>query len=104
MALQITSANFQELLDSGTPLVIDFGAAWCGPCKVVEPLIEELAAQYDGQVIVGKCDIEASNDIALKYGVRNIPTVLYLKDGQVIDKQVGATTKAKLEEKLQKLL
>lgn len=102
--LQITSANIQETLDAGTPVVIDFGAAWCGPCKVVEPIMEELAGEYEGKVIVGKCDIEANNDIALKYGVRNIPTVIFIKDGQVIEKQVGATTKAKLEEKLQKLL
>lgn len=102
--LQITTANIQEVLDGDKPVVIDFGAAWCGPCKVVEPLMEELAGQYEGQVVVGKCDIEANNEIALKYGVRNIPTILYVKGGTVVDKQVGATTKAKLEEKLVKLL
>jgi thioredoxin 1 len=102
--LQITSANIQEVLDGGKPVVIDFGAAWCGPCKVVEPLMEELAGEYEGRVVVGKCDIEANNDIAMKYGVRNIPTIIYLRGGEVVDKQVGATTKAKLEEKLAKLL
>lgn len=102
--MKITSANLQELLDSGKPVVIDFGAAWCGPCKVVEPLMEELANEYDGKVVIGKCDIEESNDIALKYGVRNIPCIIYLKDGNVVEKQVGATTKAKLEEKLTKVL
>ena len=102
--MKITSANLQEVLDGGKPVVIDFGAAWCGPCKVVEPIMEELSNEYDGKVVVGKCDIEESNDIALKYGVRNIPTVIFIKDGNVVEKQVGATTKAKFEEKLAKLL
>ena len=102
--MKITSANLQEVLDSGKPVVIDFGAAWCGPCKVIEPLIEELASEYEGRAVMGKCDIEESNDIAMKYSVRNIPTVIFMKDGQVVEKQVGATTKAKLEEKLAKIL
>ncbi len=102
--LQITSANIQEILGGELPVVIDFGAAWCGPCKVVEPLMEELAGEYEGRVVVGKCDIEANSDVALQYGVRNIPTVIYVKGGEIVDKQVGATTKAKLEEKLAKLL
>lgn len=102
--LQITTANIQEILAGELPVVIDFGAAWCGPCKVVEPLMEELAGEYEGRVVVGKCDIEANNDIALKYGVRNIPTIIFTRGGEIVEKQVGATTKAKLEEKLVKLL
>ncbi len=102
--LQITSANIQDVLSGELPVAIDFGAAWCGPCKVVEPLMEELACEYEGRVVVGKCDIEANNDIALKYGVRNIPTIIFVRGGEIVDKQVGATTKAKLEEKLTKLL
>lgn len=102
--LKITSANLQEVLDSGKPVVIDFGAAWCGPCKVIEPLMEELANEYEGKAVIGKCDIEENNDITMKYGVRNVPTVLFIKNGEVADKQVGATTKAKLEEKLTKIL
>ncbi len=102
--LQITTANIQDVLAGELPVVIDFGAAWCGPCKMVEPLMEELSKEYDGRVVVGKCDIEANQEIALKYGIRNIPAILYLKGGEVMDKQVGATTKAKLEEKLTKLL
>lgn len=102
--LKITSANLQEVLDEGKPVVIDFGAAWCGPCKVVEPIMEELSKEYEGKVIVAKCDIEDNNDIAMKYSVRNIPTVIFIKNGEIIEKQVGATTKAKLEEKLTKLL
>ncbi len=102
--LQITTANIQEVLAGDMPVVIDFGAAWCGPCKMVEPLMEELSKEYEGRVVVGKCDIEANQEIALKYGIRNIPAILYMKCGEVVDKQVGATTKAKLEEKLTKLL
>jgi thioredoxin 1 len=102
--LQITSANIQEVLAGDKPVVIDFGAAWCGPCKMVEPLMEELSKEYEGRVVVGKCDIEGNQEIALKYGIRNIPAILYMKGGEVVDKQVGATTKAKLEEKLTKLL
>ena len=102
--LQITTANIQDVLAGELPVVIDFGAAWCGPCKMVEPLMEELAKEYEGRVVVGKCDIEGNSDIALKYGIRNIPAILYLKGGEVVEKQVGATTKAKLEEKLAKLL
>lgn len=102
--LQITTENIQEVLAGEMPVVIDFGAAWCGPCKMVEPLMEELSKEYEGRVAVGKCDIEANKEIALKYGIRNIPAILYLKGGEVVDKQVGATTKAKLEEKLTKLL
>ena len=104
MALAITTENLQELIDSGKPMVIDFWATWCGPCRMIAPFIEELAEQYADQAIIGKCDIETNNAIALKYSVRNIPTVLYLKNGEVVDKQVGATTKAKLEEKLTKIL
>jgi thioredoxin 1 len=102
--LQITTANIQDVLAGELPVVIDFGAAWCGPCKMVEPLMEELSKEYEGRVVVGKCDIEGNQEIALKYGIRNIPAILYMKGGEVVDKQVGATTKAKLEEKLTKLL
>jgi thioredoxin 1 len=102
--LQLTTANIDEVLGGELPVAIDFGAAWCGPCKVVEPLMEELSKEYDGRIAIGKCDIEANNEIALKYGVRNIPTIIFVRGGQIVDKQVGATTKAKLDEKLQKLL
>lgn len=104
MAKQITTANIQEYLASDKPVVIDFWAEWCGPCRMIGPLIEELADQYADRAIIGKCDIDSNNDIAVKYSVRNIPTVLYIKNGEVVDKQVGATTKAKLEEKLIKII
>lgn len=104
MALKITDANFDEIIASGKPVVIDFWAEWCGPCRMVGPIIDELAQQYDGKVVIGKCDIDEQSALATKFAVRNIPTILFIKDGQVIDKQVGAAPKPTLEEKITKLL
>ncbi|MEG1607191.1 MAG: thioredoxin [Mucinivorans sp.] len=103
MALQLTKDNFQEVLASGKPVVIDFWAEWCGPCRMIGPLIEELATEYADRVAVCKCDVDSNDDIAAQYSVRNIPTVVFIKDGKVIDKQVGATTKAALAAKIEKL-
>ncbi len=104
MALEINSANFDQLMQDSKPLVIDFWAEWCGPCRMIGPIVEEIAAEYDGRANVGKCDVDNNNDIAAKFMIRNIPTVLFIKGGVVVDKQVGATTKAALVEKLNKLL
>lgn len=104
MALSITSENLQGLLDSGQPLVIDFWAEWCGPCRMVAPLIDELAAEYAGRVTIGKCDVDENNDLAVKFAVRNIPTILFIKGGQIVDKQIGACPKSALVEKLNKIL
>ncbi len=104
MALSITSENLQGLLDSGQPIVIDFWAEWCGPCRMVAPLIEELAAEYAGRVTIGKCDVDENNDLAVRFAVRNIPTILFIKGGQVVDKQIGACPKSALVEKLNKIL
>ena len=104
MALSITSANYQEVIDSGKPVVIDFWAEWCGPCRMVAPIIDELAAEYEGKVIIGKCDVDENADLPAQFGVRNIPTVLFIKNGEVVDKQVGATTKAALQAKIEALL
>ena len=86
------------------PLVVDFWATWCGPCRMVGPIIEELAKEYDGKLTVGKCDVEENDDLAAEFGIRNIPTILFFKDGVVVDKLVGAVSKAKIEEKFQTLL
>ena len=102
MALEIKDSNFEELVASGKPLVIDFWATWCGPCKKIAPDVEALA--YQDQVIIGKCDVDDNDELTGKFGIRNIPTVLFIKDGEVKDKTVGAVTKAQLEEKVKALL
>jgi thioredoxin 1 len=104
MEVQITSENFESLKKGQQPLVVDFWATWCGPCSMVAPIISELAAEYDGKIVVGKCDVEENEDIALDFGIRNIPTILFFKNGEVVDKLVGAQSKAKFEEKFQALL
>lgn len=104
MALSITSENLQGLLDSGQPLVIDFWAEWCGPCRMVAPLIDELATEYAGRVTIGKCDVDENNDLAVKFAVRNIPTILFIKGGQIVDKQIGACPKNVLVDKVNKIL
>jgi len=104
MEVQITSENFESLKNGQLPLVVDFWATWCGPCRMIAPIIAELAKEYEGQVVVGKCDVEENEDLAMEFGIRNIPTILFFKGGQVVDKIVGAVNKAKLDEKFQALL
>ncbi|MEE0973605.1 MAG: thioredoxin [Paludibacteraceae bacterium] len=104
MALQFTDATFDEVLSNNTVVVADFWAEWCGPCKMVGPFIEQLAAEYEGKAAVGKIDIEENDDLATKYAIRNIPTVLFFKNGEVVDKMVGAAPKSAYEEKLKSLL
>lgn len=104
MEVKITNENFESLKNGDLPLVVDFWATWCGPCRMIAPIVEELAKEYDGKINVGKCDVEECDDIAAEYGIRNIPTILFFKGGQVVDKTVGALSKAKLEEKFQALL
>ncbi|SBV91068.1 thioredoxin [uncultured Dysgonomonas sp.] len=104
MALEITDAGFEGILKSDKPLVIDFWAEWCGPCRMVGPIVEELAAEYADKVTIGKVDVDNNDDITSKYGIRNIPTILFIKNGEVVDKQVGAAQKAVLVEKIENML
>ena len=104
MEVTITNENFESLKNGEQPLVVDFWATWCGPCRMVAPVIAELAEQYDGKIAVGKCDVEENEELAVEFGIRNIPTILFFKNGQVVDKLVGAQSKAKIDEKFQALL
>ena len=100
MEVTITSENFENLKKGNLPLVVDFWATWCGPCRMIGPIISKLAEKYDGKIAVGKCDVEENDDLAAEFGIRNIPTILFFKNGDV----VGAQSEAKLEEKFLALL
>jgi len=105
MALHVTDNNFdQEVLQSNIPVVVDFWAEWCGPCRMISPIVEELGKQYEGKVKVVKLNVDENPNSAIRFGIRNIPTILFFKNGQVVDKQVGAVPKRILEEKLLRLL
>jgi thioredoxin 1 len=105
MALEFTDANFEELvLQSDKPVIVDFWAVWCGPCRMVGPIVDELGKDYDGKAVVGKVNVDENPGITKQFQIRNIPTILFFKGGQQVDKQVGAVPKQALEGKLQKLL
>lgn len=104
MALEVTDTNFEELVNSGKPMVLDFWAEWCGPCRMVGPIIDELATEYEGKVTIGKMDVDSDNDVVAQFGIRNIPTVLFFKDGKMVDKQVGAAQKSAFAAKIDALL
>ena len=105
MALQITDASFEEVvLKSDKPVLVDFWATWCGPCRMLGPVIEEIATEYEGRVVVGKVDVDSNQDYAAKYGVRNIPTVLVFQNGEVVGRQVGVAPKNTDTEALDSLL
>jgi len=104
MATEINDTNYKSMLASGKPVVIDFWAPWCGPCRSIAPIVEELAQQYDGRVIIGKYDVDQGNDLALEYGIRNIPTLLFFKDGTLVDRHVATITREALTAKIEALL
>ena len=101
MEVRITNENFEELKKGQLPLVVDFWAEWCGPCKMIGPVISQLAEEYDGKMVVGKCNVEDCEDIAMELGIRNIPTLIFFKNGEIVDKFVGAGNKATLQAKFE---
>jgi len=104
MEVKITNENFESYLNGDLPLVVDFWATWCGPCRMIAPVVAELAEEYDGKVVVGKCDVEEGDDVAAQFGIRNIPTILFIKGGKVVNKTVGAVQKQAIKDKIEELL
>lgn len=102
--VKITNENLGEYLGGPKPLVIDFWATWCGPCRMIAPIVEELAEAYKDQVVIAKCDVEEAEEVAAQFGIRNIPTLIFFKDGKQADKLVGAANKSKIEDKVKNLL
>lgn len=105
MARAISEQDFQNtVLDSKQPVVLDFWAAWCGPCRMLEPTVEELAQEYEGKALIGKVNVDENPQIAMEYGIRSIPTLLFFKDGKLVDRAVGVLTKAQLTQRIEDLL
>ena len=103
--IEVTDQKFDEIvLQSKIPVMVDLWAAWCGPCKMIHPIIDEISKEYEGRALMVKLDVDSNKETAMKYGIRNIPTVLYFKNGEVVDKQVGAVPKTKFVDKLEPIL
>ncbi len=104
MAKEITDSNFKDLISSDQPLVVDFWAPWCGPCKMLGPVIDELSDEFEGKAIIGKMNVDENSEVSSQFGIRSIPTILFFKNGEQVDKVVGLLTKPALEEKIKSLL
>ena len=105
MAKEFTTSNFhKEVLESKEPVLVDFWAEWCGPCRMISPMIDELYQEFKNKAVVGKVNVDSESDISAKYGITSIPTLLFFKDGEVVDKHVGSASKTQLEEKLNSLI
>lgn len=104
MAVNVTNDNAKVFMATELPIVLDFSATWCGPCKQLAPIIDELSQEYEGRIAVGKCDIEEADDLTAEYGIRNVPTVIFIKNGQIVDKFVGSKSKGDVQAKFEALL
>ena len=104
MELQVTDSNFKDILATDKLVMVDFWATWCGPCRAIAPFVEEIAKEYEGRAVIAKCNVDECQEVPVQYGIRNIPTLLFFKNGQLVDKMVGAAPKSDLAKKIDSLL